>query len=207
MPLGEPVAELNSSNAVQVMLTSFRSNDVVKGLVFMPGATDEFYFFHRARAQLTNRPASLLDAVEALRAQTRIQPAFHAPLLLLHANEDQLQPVVQAESLSLLEKVRSARFVIHGVYIDRDWDYMQPILRKSLKVEVLPARYSSDSWHFYRHSFAAWNLNGWEALEAMVLAGKTRCSIQKQGGLSLRRTLVAFEQDRRVAASGRPDTR
>jgi hypothetical protein len=200
MPLAANVTELNSSNTVQLMLPALQSNDVVKALVFMPGATDELYFFHRVRARLPNRAASLLDAVDALQTQTRIRATFHAPLLLLHSDEDQLQPVIEAESASLIEKIRAAKFVAHGVYIDRDWDYMQPIIRKSLKVEVLPARYSSGSWHFYRHSFAAWNLNGWEALEAIVFAGKTKCSIQKQGGLSLRRTLVTFEQDRRVAA-------
>src|SRR5204863_4236167 len=90
-------------------------------------------------------------------------------------------------------------FLKHALYNDRDWDTIQPILRKTLKAEILPAKYSSDSWHFYRHSFAGWNLNAWEALEAVVFAGKTTCRIEKQGGLSLRRTLIIFEQDRRVA--------
>ena len=199
MPLEPGVAELNSSNAVQMMLAAFQSNHVVKGLIFMPGATDEFYFFHRARAQLPKGSLTLLDAVNTLSSQTRIQPTFRAPLLLLHTDEDQLEPIVKSESAALLEKLQSTRFVPHALYYDRDWDYIQPILRKTLKVEILPARYSADSWHFYRHCFAAWNLNGFETLEALVFAGKTRCSIQKQGGLSLRRTRVVFEPDKRAS--------
>ena len=70
-------------------------------------------------------------------------------------------------------------------------------------MEILPAKYSPDSWHFYRHSFAGWDLNGWEALQAVLLAGKTTCHIEKQGGLSLRRTVIVFEQDRRMPAAAR----
>ena len=52
-------------------------------------------------------------------------------------------------------------------------------------------------------SFAGWNLSGWEALEAVLFAGKTTCRIEKQGGLSLRRTVIFFEQDRRSFGMGK----
>ena len=45
MPLGTNVTQLNSANCVGIMLGALRSNNVVKALVFMPGATDELYFF------------------------------------------------------------------------------------------------------------------------------------------------------------------
>ncbi len=45
MPLGTNVTELNRTNCVGIMLRAFQSNNVVKALIFMPGATDEFYFF------------------------------------------------------------------------------------------------------------------------------------------------------------------
>jgi len=175
-----------------------QSNTVVKGIVFMPGATDEFYFFRRAKAGLTNSSPTLLDAVKALKNQTRIRATFYPPLLLLHTSEDSLEPVMKVESQALAEKLKAASFAKHAVYNDRDWDFIQPILRKALKAEILPAKHSPDSWHFYRHSFAGWNLNGWEALEAVVFSGKTTCRIEKQGGLSLRRTVIFFEQDRRA---------
>src|ERR1041385_1855062 len=66
MPLAHRIAELNNTNCVAAMLNALQSNNVVKGLVFMPGATDEFYFFRRARATLTNSEPTLLDAVKAL---------------------------------------------------------------------------------------------------------------------------------------------
>src|ERR1700760_589656 len=76
MPLGTNVTELNRSNCVKIMLPAFQSNAVVKALIFMPGATDEFYMFRRARATLTNENPTLLDAVNALTNQTLIRATF-----------------------------------------------------------------------------------------------------------------------------------
>src|ERR1700761_1780706 len=76
MPLTTPAPQLTRTNCVQVMLDSFQSNNVVKGIVFMPGATDEFYMFHRAKATLTNDTPSLFDAVVALTNQTFIRATF-----------------------------------------------------------------------------------------------------------------------------------
>jgi len=202
MPLPNPVAELNQTNCVELMLGSFRSNDIVKALVFMPGATDEVYFFKRVHASLTNAAPALLDAVHALTTHTRIHATFRSPLLLLHTDEDALEPLMQVENQDLAERMKAKRFLPHVVYNDCDWDVIQPILRKTLKADILPSKGSPDSWHFYRHSFAAWNLNGWEALEAVLFAGKTTCKIQKQGGLSLRRVVIFFEVDRRVPGPG-----
>src|SRR6266478_1597228 len=73
MPLAGHVAQLNRTNCVEIMLNAFQSNSIVKALIFMPGATDEFYMFRRARAELTNAHPSLLDAVCALTNQTLIR--------------------------------------------------------------------------------------------------------------------------------------
>src|SRR5882724_8907418 len=90
MPMVANVVELNRTNCVSLLLNSFQSNGVVKALIFMPGATDEFYFFSRARATLTNSNPTLLDAIIALTNQTYIQADFRPPLLLLHTTEDAL---------------------------------------------------------------------------------------------------------------------
>src|ERR1035437_83162 len=128
MPLGTNVTQLNRSNCVGIMLRAFQSNDVVKALVFMPGATDEFYFFRRAKAELTNSPASLLDAVSALTNQTLIRATFRPPLLLLHTDQDLLEPVIKVEHQPTADKLRQARFVRHWVYNVRDWDFIRPAL-------------------------------------------------------------------------------
>jgi hypothetical protein len=189
MPLGTNVVELNRTNCVGIMLRAFQSNNVVKALVFMPGATDEFYFFRRAKANLPQSPASLLTAVSALTNQTNIRATFRPPLLLLHTAEDLLEPAITIQHAPTVEKLKRARFVPHGLYNDRDWDFMQPILRSSLHTGIRPWPHTYDSLDFYRHSFAAWNLNGWEALQATALAGQT--------SFTVRRNQVAFELDMR----------
>jgi hypothetical protein len=178
MPLGTNITQLNRTNCVGILLRAFQSNDVVKALIFMPGATDELNFFRRARAELTNNPASLLDAVSALTNQSLIRATFRPPLLLLHTKEDLLDPVFKIEHQPTADKISKARFVAHAVYNDRDWDYLRSVLKSSLHTEMRPRFHSRDSWHFYRHSFAAWNLTGWEALEAAALAGQTSFTVR-----------------------------
>src|SRR6266404_2918704 len=94
MPLNAAIPQLNRSNCVDTMLHAFQSNRVVKALIFMPAATDEFYLFRRAKADLTNASPTLLDAVIALTNQTFIRATFRPPLLLLHTDEDPLEPDV-----------------------------------------------------------------------------------------------------------------
>jgi hypothetical protein len=197
MPLGTNVTQLNRTNCVGIMLGALQSNNVVKALIFMPGATDEFYFFRRARADLTNSPASLLDAVRALTSQTLIRATFRSPLLLLHTDEDLLEPVIKIEHQPTADKLRQARFVPHGVYNDRDWDFIRPALGSSLRIGLRPWPRSQDSWHFYRHSFAAWNLTGWEALECTALAGET--------AITVRRKQAVFVPDTRPRAAPKVD--
>lgn len=197
MPLGTRIKELNRTNCVAVMLGAFQSDDTVKALIFMPGATDEFYMFRRARAQLTNSNPSLLDAVSALTNQTLIRATFYPPLLLLHTDEDPLEPLIHVESQPAVEKLQHRRFVPQAIYNDRDWNFIQPILKKTLKMDIRPWRYSYDTWHFYRHSFAAWGLSGWEALEAVALAGKSSFTVH--------RWRIVFEGDERVRATPKLD--
>ena len=193
MPLGTNVTELGRTNCVGVMLGAFQSNNVVKALVFMPGAADELYFFRRARAELTNSPPTLLDAVGALTSQTFIRATFRPPLLLLHADQDLLDPVIRIEHPATADKLRKAHFVGHGIYNDCDWDGLRPALRSWLRIGLRPWARSTDSWHFYRHNFAAWNLTGWEALECAALAGQT--------AVTVRRNQAVFVPDTRPRAS------
>src|ERR1019366_2324231 len=109
MPLGAKVTELNRTNCAGLLLGAFQSNDVVKALVFMPGATDELYFFRRARANLTNSAPSLLDAVSALTNQTLIRATFRPPLLLLHTGEDLLEPAIRIDDLPTADRLKQRR--------------------------------------------------------------------------------------------------
>jgi hypothetical protein len=192
MPLGANVAQLTRTNCVDALWHAFRSNAVVKAMIFMPGATDTWYMFQPASVAITNANPSLLDAVCALTNHTRIRATFHTPLLLLHTDVDLLEPMINVQDQATAAKLKRARFVPHAVYNDRDWDFLQPILKKALKTSLRPWRYSQDSWHFYRHSFAGWDLTAWEALEATALAAKTTCTVS--------RNKVVFVVDMRLPA-------
>ena len=186
MPLGFIGPELNETNCIAAMLRAFQSNPVVKGVIFLPGATDEFYLVHRAHARLTNASPSLLEAVIALTNQTRIQATFRTPFLLLHTAADHLGPQARIEHQVTAEKLNH-RSVPKLLCIDKDWAYLQPLLKWPLKLDVRPWQKSDESYHFYRHNFAAFNLTGWEALQAAALAGKTK--------ITIRRNEVSFELD------------
>ena len=198
MPLEPGTHELTRSNCVAVMFRAFRADPVVKALIFMPGATDEMYMFHRVNATLTNSSPSLMDAVAALTNQTFIRVAFRPPFVLLHSGEDSLEPLITVESPKALAHVKHARILPRLLSDDRDWDYIQPILRRLISADIRPWLYSIDSWHFYRHSLSAWNLTAWETLEAVSLAGKTTMTIRRNGIFSLPRDQIIFAPDRRV---------
>lgn len=172
------------------MLDGFQPDADVKALIFMPGATDELYFFHRVDATLTNPQPSLMDAVVALTNQTPLRVTFRTPFLLLHSDEDVLDLDVRIQHLPTVEKLRLTGPMPHWIFNDRDWDFLLKSVRKPVKVTLLPRSRSADSWHFYRHSFASWNLSAWEALQAAALAGKTR--------LTVRRGMAGFQPDPRL---------
>ena len=192
MPLRTTVADLNKTNAVTVMLEAFQENDTAKALIFMPGATDEFYFFNRGNATLTNDTPTLLDAITALTNQTLIHVTFRAPFILLHSAEDPPEPLFKIEDEATAQRIRKKQFLKHTLYNDRDWDFILPKLSFYLDTKMLPEPLSHDSHHFYRHSFAAHNLNGLEILETLALAGKTQFTVQKKK--------VLFEGDTRFRA-------
>jgi hypothetical protein len=195
MPLTEKALELERHNVVRIMLSSFQSNATVQALIFMPGATDEFYFFRRARARLTNAAPTLLDAVIALTNQTYVRATLSPPFLLLHTREDPLEPIVVIEDQRTADRIKRHHFEKHALFNDRDWDYVEPILAFDINTHLTPRVRSHDSYHFFRHSFAEFDLNGWDALRAVALANKTKFTVKKRW--------VAFAGDTRTL--GQPE--
>ena len=177
MPLATSVTELNRTNCTLLMLNAFQSNAVVKALIFLPGATDELDLFHRVHAKLTNASPSLLDAVAALTNQTYIRATFQPPLLLLHTTEDSLDVIAivknQATAAKLRQKIIPERVVLN----DAGWDEVRMVLNRELSVGLRPFSNAPDSWHFYRHNFAACGVTDWEMLKTIALAGKTKFTV------------------------------
>jgi hypothetical protein len=179
MPLNERVTEINEINFAPLFLGSFQSNHVVKALILMPATTDEFYFFHRANTKLGPADNNLLAALSALTNQTRIRAHFRPPFLLLYSPDDSLTAKIKIKSEASAAVLRATPYLPHASYNDRDWNYLRPILSQQLDTSFWPPLNTRDSWHFYRHSFAGWNLNGLETIEAIALAGKSTVTIEK----------------------------
>ena len=91
MPLGTNVTVLNHTNCAEVLLNQFQSNAAVKALIFMPGATDELYFFRRVNVALTNSDPTMFDAIAALTNQSPLRVTNSGVFLLLYSCEDVLE--------------------------------------------------------------------------------------------------------------------
>lgn len=180
MPLRTNATELNTDNYVDVILQSFQSNSAVKGLVFMPGAVDVFFWHRGTTVRLTNESRTLLDAVVALTNQTGMEATFQPPLLLLHQDHDPLTPSFEIKDTNTAAKIHQRNYSLHAFYNDKDWDFTLPALKKAVGVAIAPKKKSRYSYHFYRSSFAAWNLTAWETLETFSLATKTTFTVEKR---------------------------
>jgi hypothetical protein len=177
MPLITPATDLDRTNCVQLLLNSFQPNGTVKALIFMPGATDEVYFFRRVHVALNFPNPTLLEAVVALTNQTYIEADFHPPFLILHTTEDSLDVIGNIKNQSTAAKLHQEILSGRVVFNDADWDGVLGAIGKHMDIGLRPRPGSPDSWHFYRHSFAAGDLTDWEMLEALALAGKTTFTV------------------------------
>lgn len=180
MPLATNVTELTESNCIPLLLRSFTSNTVLKAFVIMPGGGDEFCFFHRAKATLTNASPTLLDALSALTNQTLIRVEALPPFLVLRSQTDQLPPLGLVVHEPTAEKLKSDATTISGTCFDRPWDTLHPTIEKRLKITLEPEPGSPDMFHFWRHSMTVYGVTGWEMLQAMALAERSTFTVQKK---------------------------
>jgi hypothetical protein len=193
MPLGANITALDRTNCVPLMLNAFQSNGVVKALIFMPGATDELYFFRRVHAILTNANPTLLEAVSTLTNHTFIQATFRPPFLLLHTTEDALDGFAAVKNESTAAKLRQ-RIVPGRVRLeDADWQDVRDTVNGQLRVGLRPFPNAMATWHFYRHNFVACGVTDWEMLETLALAGKTTFTVNW--------LTVDFQPDRRAGVT------
>src|SRR5947209_18774338 len=83
---------LNRDNSIPLILRAFRSNEVVKALVWLPAVSDDFYLISRDKPKLNLEATNLLDAITALTRATELRATFQPPFLLLHLDRDHLEP-------------------------------------------------------------------------------------------------------------------
>ncbi len=190
MPLGTNISVLNQTNCAEVLLARFQSNAAVKALIFMPGATDELYFFRRVHVALTNASPTMLDAVTALKNQSPLHITNRGAFLLIYSCEDVLDLDIKIQHEKTAEKLKTGKPLPHLLMLDRDWTQFLAVTQKKISPTLWPFPRTKESWHFYRHTFAAWNLTPWETLQAAAYSGKTKFTVV--------RGQVNFKPDERV---------
>ena len=198
MPLTTNTTLFSRTNTVRIILDSFQSNAVIKGVILMPGATDELYFFRRVNVPFAVANPTLLDCVTAITNQTHILATIVPPFLVLHTTEDFLEGFAIVKSPRAEARLKGLTVKGHLCFNDRDWDNLQPVLTENIRAYVLPGVGLTDTWHFYRHTFTVWNPTQWELLEATALAGKTQ--------FVLTAWTATFTGDRRHGVVPSPET-
>lgn len=177
MPLGAPVTQLTRTNAIPLLLNAFQSNTVVKALIFLPGAADDFVFFRRAHVTLTNTNPSLADAIIAITNQTYIRVMLQPPFLLLYTTEDPLPLLITIKSKSTAAKLQSRLVPGRIQLVDCNWDFVRPKLQSKLSVGLRPLPNDPGTWHFWPNNFTACGITQYELLEAIALSGKTTLTL------------------------------
>ncbi len=177
MPLPADAPPLNRDNCIGVMLGAFQSNAVVKGLIFLPAVTDDFYLIHRDAPKLNLAARNLFEAVAALTNATAVRATFRAPFLLLHLDRDLRGPAFVIKDPRAAARLKEQHGLAQVVWVDRHWDSLQPLLRQQLKLRIMPQAGSQAAWHFYRHNVAGCGLSDWEVLTALSLAGRTTFTV------------------------------
>ena len=169
MPVATNSLRIFKTAAPQLILSALRSNEVVKGIVFLPAATDELYFFDHGLRTWAGQPGSLTDALTELTNGTPFQITYQKPLLLVHVARDRLDPVVPEEV-----RGKEIRAGWSGVWIDAPWERVEPALAKVMGSRLSPAASSKEAWHFYRMYAAGQGLGGAELMRAVALAGRLK---------------------------------
>ena len=178
MPL-KPDTVLNRDNCLPLLLLAFRSNEVVKALVFLPAVSDDFYLLSRNRPKLNLRAENLMSAITALTKATSVRATFRPPFLLLHLERESLEPVLRIVNRPHAERLKQEHHFSDVNWVDAHWERVQPWLENALSTEVLPAARSGQAWHFARHNLAGWDLSDWEVLSALSLTGHTTIAVKR----------------------------
>jgi hypothetical protein len=180
MPLPATTPLLNRDNAAGMLLQSFHSNEVVKGLLILPDVFDDLYLINRDQPALNIRATNLLDALVQFTNRTALRLTFREPFLMVYIASDRLEPGIHIEDSATVQRLKAKRVGANLLFADTHWERLQPRLGAELDCKILPGAASQEAWHFARHNFAACNLTGWQLLEAMTLTGKTTATVQKQ---------------------------
>ena len=163
---------------VELILKAFRPSGELRGVVLMPAAADQIYFFDWGRVELAGSP-TLLDALNALTNKAQMTYSFVAPFLLIHLQRDTTgDPVTLTGDAPPKLQARKKPGQIY--YLDRPYDRILPALKKITALKSIPNQRDPSSWHFYRLAFVGYDLSAPEVLRAIGYGTKTAVRVEKK---------------------------
>lgn len=179
MPLATNAFSLNLLHGVPALLNSFRSNETVKALVILPGATDDLHFFDRGIVTWTNAAPTLADAITALTNRTQVRASFHPPFLLLHTTNDLLDVDISLKQPLHSDKPDQKKAASRAIMVDATWQKLEPMLKSVLDVDIKPKPNTTAWWHFYRANFAGFGLTARETIQIVCLSAKVSAVVDR----------------------------
>jgi hypothetical protein len=163
---------------VELILKAFRPEGELRGVVLMPAAADQLYFFDWGRVDLAGSP-SLLDALNALTNKAEMTYSFVAPFLLIHLARDTTSDPVTfaADAPPTLQSRKRARKTF---YLDRPYDKILSEFKWTTGLNAIPDSRSPDSYHYYRLAFVGYYLSPPEYIRAVGFGTKTSVRVEKK---------------------------
>jgi hypothetical protein len=163
---------------VELLLNAFRPTAEIRGVILMPAASDQLYFFNWGKVELPQNP-TLLEALNALTNKTQLTYSFVSPFLLIHHPRDTTtDPLTFGPDVA--EKFHKRKKSGRVYYLDRPYDRILPALKKVTGLKNIPDQRDPASWHFYRLSIVAYDPSATELLRAIAYGTKTSVQVEKK---------------------------
>jgi hypothetical protein len=164
---------------IELILTNFQPTAEIRGVILMPGAADRIIFYDWGEINLRENP-TLLDAITALTNKVGLRVFVTPPFLLIGMPYDD-----PSDPLTILPKTRPEKLKLdqhklpgRTYYIDRPYDRLVPKIQKVSRLRIKPSLSDPASWHFYRLSFIAYDLDAADLLRAVAYGTKTSVRIE-----------------------------
>jgi len=171
---------LARSNAIRLIVHAFKSNAVVRALIVLPGAVDDFHLIHRDVPLPALNSRNLAEALASLTNASQWRITFSRSFLLVHTAADRLTAEVRIVDSATRDRLQSRMGESKLEWVDAPWPKAHPILRKAIGLGLQPAADSPNAGHFERLNLAAAHLTDLELVEAVALSTGTRLSVERR---------------------------
>jgi len=179
---------------IDLILKSFKPTETMRGVILMPGAADQIYFFDWGQVTLPQNP-NLLDAIRGFTNQAKLGFTFVAPFVLLHVQRDDLHDPLVAGEGGLLGPLEQKKIPGRSYYLDRPYDRFVPALRKLTAHKIFPTETEKGSWHYYRLAFVGHDLTVAEYVRAIAYGSCTLAVVEKNRILFEGAEAMAFKAE------------